>query len=121
MIPDIKSDDAERAQRNSLSERAGEGASPAAGTEAQPSEELPAMSRPSACVKGERGHTLFPLHGGGYVNRSGTANRVCSSPGGRRFLIALVFAAQRRNEKKESFHHEEDDFRRAAHHVAELL
>ena len=82
MFSDMKSDDAERARRTSLQERAGEGASPAAGTGAQPSGKLPARSRPYACVKGERGCAAR------HINRSGTANCVCSSPDGRRFLFS---------------------------------
>ena len=50
---------------------------------AQPSDKPPVKNRPYACVKGERGRAF------GRVNRSGTANRVCSSPGRQAFFIYL--------------------------------
>ena len=49
---------------------------------AQPSEKPPVKNRPYACVKGERGCAF------GHANRSGTANRVCSSPGRQALFIS---------------------------------
>ena len=50
---------------------------------AQPSEKPPVKNRPYACVKGERGRAFRR------VNRSGTANRVCSSPGRQAFFYCF--------------------------------